>query len=319
MFFKEKRNIYIYLTGGLGNQLFQFTHGKYMQKHYKANLFIDPNLGNPRTNIHNEPELVSLIGHCPEFSQIKKISFLFKKVTGFRLRNGLSPKRYEKLLPLRVFIVFISKIIMSIYFKKLVSIIAAYDVGFSQFIKLSSRNTFLIGYFQTYRYICDDSIRDELRSLVRRNHKILLDSMNDIARLERPLVVHVRLKDYKNEPDFGSLPIEYYEKSIAEAFNCKSFNKIWLFSDEMELAKSRIPKQFLNMIREFDDTQWTPSQSLALMSIGEGHVIANSTFSWWGAMLSTSPDLVIAPDPWFIEKVEPKDLIPDNWVRIKWA
>jgi hypothetical protein len=54
------------------------------------------------------------------------------------------------------------------------------------------------------------------------------------------------------------------------------------------------------------------------MRLGEGYVIANSTFSWWGAYLSRSSNpLIIAPRPWFSKVESPRDLIPDSWLTIE--
>jgi hypothetical protein len=53
------------------------------------------------------------------------------------------------------------------------------------------------------------------------------------------------------------------------------------------------------------------------MQFGGAHIIANSTFSWWGAYLSRSTKIVIAPGSWFKDLEEPLDLIPPEWKRIK--
>ena len=60
--------------------------------------------------------------------------------------------------------------------------------------------------------------------------------------------------------------------------------------------------------------------SLAAMSLCSRHIIANSTFSWWGAFLTDGQSKVIAPDKWFRNGDDPYKLIPNNWTRIesKW-
>ena len=58
---------------------------------------------------------------------------------------------------------------------------------------------------------------------------------------------------------------------------------------------------------------------LCLMSLCNDFIIANSTFSWWGAILSTKSKIVIAPDPWFKNGLQIKNLIPPNWIKLNAA
>jgi hypothetical protein len=60
-----------------------------------------------------------------------------------------------------------------------------------------------------------------------------------------------------------------------------------------------------------------PAEELAIMQFGCAHIIANSTFSGWGAYFSQSTKIVIAPESWFRGQIEPLDLIPPDWKRIK--
>ena len=60
-----------------------------------------------------------------------------------------------------------------------------------------------------------------------------------------------------------------------------------------------------------------PAEVMYLMSLGSGHIIANSTFSYWGAYLSKKSQIIIAPSKWFKGWEDPKDLINPKWVRVQ--
>jgi hypothetical protein len=97
------------------------------------------------------------------------------------------------------------------------------------------------------------------------------------------------------------------------------YTKIWLFSDEPNEATSAIPSSLLDSTRIIPDFDKSSSLTLELMRHGKGYVIANSTFSWWGAFMSysTEPE-VCAPTPWFVGQEEPINLIPTTWHRKSW-
>jgi hypothetical protein len=95
------------------------------------------------------------------------------------------------------------------------------------------------------------------------------------------------------------------------------YRKIWLFSDQPELAISRIPREFLNKTRVIDDSELSSAQTLEVMRLGNGYVIANSTFSYWGAISSyTLNPRVIYPRPWFKDVKPPTDLTPMDWIQV---
>jgi hypothetical protein len=237
------------------------------------------------------------------------------KTTGYMLRMGFEPKSFEKISGYFTLTRCLASIVISIYFKRLCRIFPARKHGY-QMLTDSATSNFIVGYFQSYKWAEQSDVFCSLQSLRFPGENSKLAEMKSLALIENPLVVHIRLGDYKDEPTFGILPGAYYEKSIKLMWDSGLYKKIWAFSDEPELAKdffSFVPTENLRWIDEIDNSA---SLTLEVMRYGFGYVIGNSTFSWWGAFLSVTPDAkVIAPDPWFRRLPTPQELIPPHWQR----
>ena len=132
------------------------------------------------------------------------------------------------------------------------------------------------------------------------------------ARRDRPVVVHVRRGDYVQAEAFGLLERAYYDRALAELSDRGVAGPIWVFSDDPEVAAHVVPhheRVITGLGREAED--------LMLMGEASAHVIANSTFGWWGAYFNESRPLVVAPDPWFRDLPDVEDLIPPTWIRVQ--
>ena len=168
----------------------------------------------------------------------------------------------------------------------------------------------LFGYFQSEKYFkhIEDSIREDF---VFREH--ILEPCKEIAEgFDNPVSLHVRRTDYlTNSANHYNLSLEYYEEAL------KHFDgrQVIVFSDDPEWCQEQ---------ELFSDDRFLVSESgdnkidLCLMTFCTSHIIANSSFSWWGAWLAKS-EKVIAPSKWFgpnnADK-ETKDLIPETWTII---
>jgi hypothetical protein len=311
---KKPKETIISLTGGLGNQLFQLAVG--LSTAQADRLTLEWCLGRPRLNKSGAPELASF--HLPQnvsLERKRKNSWIAGKTTGYMLRMGFEPKGFEKFFGYFTLTSLLASIVSSMYFKRFCRIFPARKHGY-QLLNKNAKGNFIVGYFQSYKWAAQNRVIDTLQSLSITIESSKLSEMRILALSEKPLVVHIRLGDYKNEPSFGILPKTYYEKSIRKMWNCGLYKKIWVFSDEPELAKSFlsfVPEANLRWINEIDDSA---SLTMEVMRYGLGYVIGNSTFSWWGAFLSVTPDAkVIAPEPWFQNLSTPQELIPPHWDR----
>jgi hypothetical protein len=139
----------------------------------------------------------------------------------------------------------------------------------------------------------------------------------DIAKIEMPIIVHVRLGDYKMEKLFGIPERVYYQNAISDLTERYPKSKLWIFTDEEESAKEVIPKIFADQARWILDVDGSSATTFMAMRLGRAYVIANSTYSWWAAALSQASDSdIIVPDPWFRFEKEPLELVPALWRRM---
>ena len=194
-------------------------------------------------------------------------------------------------------------------------------------------NANLHDYFQTEKYFIgiEDSIRKDFTF-----KKEIVEKCNDILNgIEgKKIFMHLRRGDYVNQPEnHPACPVEYYQKAY------KLFDDdctVLVFSDDPEWVQSQ---EFFQgdefLISEFDSRfnhtaatndgrqkSLIPFYDLYMMSQCDGGIIANSSFSWWGAWLIQNPTQpIVAPNPWFGVKYSHynmNDLIPDRWVTLKY-
>jgi hypothetical protein len=128
--------------------------------------------------------------------------------------------------------------------------------------------------------------------------------------------VNINYNDYNLEKTFGIPSLSYYQKSLEALVSQHPNSKIWVFSDEKNEAEKVFPSEFRSIARWISDDQFSSAETLEIMRLGVSYVIANSTFSWWAAILSrTENQKVICPEPWFKLAPEPLGLVPPNWNR----
>jgi hypothetical protein len=141
--------------------------------------------------------------------------------------------------------------------------------------------------------------------------------MREISNSERILAIHMRLGDYKSESSFGILGPEYYQEALRTILKKDEFTQVWLFSDEPNLAKEIFHFETKLPMKWIKNQDISPAETLELFRMCSGYIIANSSFSWWGAKLSYkhSP-VVIAPSKWFMSMDDPIDLLPPTWIRV---
>ena len=173
----------------------------------------------------------------------------------------------------------------------------------------------LQGYFQTEKYF--KHIEDEIRDDFIFHPEISTPCKEMIDGVENPIALHVRRTDYiKNSENHFNLPIEYYKVAL-DHFD--SDRNVIVFSDDpLWCHDESLFSDDRFIISENEDNR----VDLCLMSMCDDFIIANSSYSWWGAWLSSNQNKkVIAPVQWFgktgyTKDHNTKDLIPNDWTRI---
>lgn len=303
----------LHLTGGLGNELFQVAAALHSSKSKKVS--IEWVLGKPRVNISNLPQ-IECYELPPEIKLLRrsKNSWLAGKTLGYLLRSSIEPNWIEERRIYRSVTKLLGSVVLALKFNKFRLITTGDNVGFYP-LKVDNRSRYLVGYFQSYKYSESESVLKILKSLKAKNFENY-SKYRDLATKEEPLVVHVRLADYRQEDLFGIPQLSFYHEAVSKLWNSGKYKSIWLFSDEPENALDRIPDELQGHIRSFGDIENCIVKTLEVMRLGKGYVIANSSFSWWGARLSVNLDpVVVAPSPWFHKMNEPKFLTPPGWLR----
>lgn len=174
----------------------------------------------------------------------------------------------------------------------------------------------IYGYFQTFYYF-DELIKIGISKPTLKSTSNWYDDNLLKINTELPIIMHIRRGDYLKHADiYQYLDINYYANAIDSLPKELSTNPIWIFSDDQksahELTRHLPNRKYLVM----DQVNQKAIEVLFLMSAGVSHIIANSTFSWWGAKLSSNSSHVVAPKTWFKDRPTPKDLLPKNWYYI---
>ena len=176
-------------------------------------------------------------------------------------------------------------------------------------------NVSLYGYFQTERYFSHitDSIKEDFtfKKDVVENCKEVMEELSE------PIALHVRRTDYvEKSQDHPPCSLKYYHEAL-KRFHEK--RPVVIFSDDVKWCKEQDifkPDRFL--VSETDNNIY----DMCMMTMCDDYIIANSSFSWWGAWLSHNPNpTVIAPKKWFGDtgytaKNNTEDICPDRWVKI---
>ena len=206
----------------------------------------------------------------------------------------------------------------------------------TDFFEQCPDNVSLEGYFQTEKYF--SHIVDEIRTDFTFKKDYLDPCKEYIDSLDTaPIFLHIRQSDNIGREQYHPiLPISYFEESLTQF---PEDTQCFVFTDDIEWCKNQeFFKQDRFLFNE-NNGRYTnrtidglgkpqntllPQVDLCLMSLCSGAIIANSSFSWWGAWLQNDTGKVVAPDPkkWFgtaMTHLDTSDIVPERWTIQEWS
>jgi hypothetical protein len=280
------------IIGGLGNQMFQYAAG--------------------RTLAHLNQTFIKL--DTSSFSESKLRTF---DLLSFNANIGFATKQeISNLLPVHNFekaFQYLSPLKKRSYYREK-------EFSFDKKVLELGSNVYLKGYFQSEKYFLP--AKDIITSDLTFKKELVKNIENFSASINKAVSVsvHIRRGDFDKDSltaDYhGTLDIGYYNSAI-ELIRAKIPNAtFYFFSDNIDWVKENL--QIPNAVFVSNIITKNHIEDLYLMSQCRHNIIANSSFSWWGAWLNDNPEkIVIAPKKWFNKGPnDTQDLIPSEWIKI---
>ena len=293
------------LTGGLGNQMFQYAFALSLKEKYpKEDVYVDTQHYHTLffkhfrgINLHNgfEIEKVFPNAHIPiaGWKELLKISYY--------IPNYVLSRIGRKILPVR-------KTEMVLPFSNTYSYLPdAYRDG----------DCYYEGFWQNIRYF--EGIQDKLKDVYAHPepNEYNKDLIKEICETES-VGIHVRRGDYLSEPDYrGICGLDYYKKAINRLKETERKYTFYIFSNDMAWCKENLEPLLkgYQVVYVTENKGANSCWDMFLMMYCKNLIIANSSFSWWGAFLNKNTVKVIAPEPWVNRDCE-IELYGANWVKL---
>lgn len=292
------------LNGGLGNQMFQYAFAYALSKKNKIQLILD---------FWWFEAVKSHVNVTPRTFELDVFNTDYKIATEEALsqvirENNLS--KFQKIL-WKIFKIKKYKPQKNVYVQK-----SAFD--FNKNLFNATEYLYYDGYFQNEKYFKD--YRNEILKCF--SLKDSLDEKNqsalELIQSSNAVSLHIRRGDYVTL-DFvnklhGTCSLDYYKKAIEYILKHVKNPHFFLFSDDIEWVVANLKIDYPYTVIDFNrDKGWL---DLNLMKHCKHNIIANSSFSWWGAWLNENSDkIVIAPKKWLAAK-QKYDILPKEWIKL---
>lgn len=294
------------ITGGLGNQMFQYAFAVMLKSlHKEEKVLID--IGHYNTlffrhfkgiNLHNGFELFSIFKNA----NIKVATPLEIAKVSYYVPNYVLSRIVRKYFPIRK-----------------TEYVADYKSNylFDKQALEKQGNCYYEGYWQCAKYYL--GIKDELCHIYKHptpnsyNERLIseISERNSVG-------IHIRRGDYLYEPDFkGICDLTYYQKAIEHILKDGQTYDFYIFSNDINWCKTNIsPLLEGNNIHFITENTGNMScWDMFLMTYCKHLIIANSSFSWWGAFLNKRAQHIICPCPWINRDCE-IDIYDPSWIKI---
>ncbi|MPR34961.1 alpha-1,2-fucosyltransferase [Salmonirosea aquatica] len=289
------------ITGGLGNQLFQYATARAVAHHHETSVAFDlHSFQNHTIDPDTTPrayELAALGISAVQPSLFDGLALGIRAVP-YQSRLQKLVRRWRRITEYR-------------------EIHMGYDPAI---LKKTTANTYLIGYFQSELYF------ENIQSILRKELKFISNPDSDLTGFpnsSNPVSLHIRRGDYVTNARarqlHGLCSLDYYQKAATYLANRLGEIHLFVFSDDQAWARKNLSLPYpITFVEKHEGRN--SFYDMYLMSQCKHHIIANSSFSWWGAWLNPSHNkIVVAPSRWLAHEVqanESADRIPLGWVRI---
>jgi len=293
--------IIVRITGGLGNQMFQYATARSLAK-YRGCLF--------KLDISscNEDKLRQLKYKLNKLNIIEDLASE-QEISLLKNKKAKSPRKL------------IHRIIRDLMIKKIKHFREVDCFRFDKMLYKTNLPLYIQGGFVSHKYF--DKYRDILvkelavkDDLMGKNKDFAthISSCNSVS-------VHVRRGDYvfdetANKKN-GLLALDYYERAN-DIIKSKIDNPVFfVFSNDKKWVAENFKLNCQTIFVDHNNAEFG-YEDMRLMSLCKSNIIANSTFSWWGAYLNLNPEkIVIAPENWLAyKKTNPEEFIPKDWLVI---
>lgn len=286
--------VIVKLMGGLGNQMFQYAMGRRLAEKHKTVLKLDTTFLLDRTFRKNftfrnfDLQIFNIQENIASIQEIKSHYNILKR--------GIS-----KLYP---------NCNLNSYVKEKKN-------DFDSTIINLGDNFYLDGYWASEKYFKD--IEPIIREEFSFKNSISSKITETIASTDS-ICIHIRRGDYISNPvinkKMGVMDMGYYKKGLAYICERIENPNIFVFSDDMNWVKTNLKFDFPTTYVDFNNAG--TNEDMRLMSLCKHNIIANSTFSWWGAWLNNNEKkIVVAPEKWFNDGNSLSgDLIPSQWNKM---
>ncbi len=296
----------VFFRGGLGNQLFQYAAGlSFAQRNNTGTIFdiVHVNDRFPRANFtYRTFDLPEVFAIEPSYTRLSVVSSKIK-IPGVWLGLDL----------------FFMNLAQALGSSKMV-----YEnekKGFDGEAFEARGNLILYGRWENENYF--KGIEAVLREKLRFRNRLTGGAVRLAEEIEKAnsVSIHIRRGDFVESNKVKGLMAvvgsDYYAKAIAHIKKNVSRPHFFIFSNDIEWCKQNFRVDAPTTYVEPQDAGPHGAFDLELMSRCKHNIIANSTFSWWGAWLNINPGkIVVAPSRWFADPSMPADIVPRAWVRM---
>lgn len=284
--------------GGMGNQLFQYAVGRSVALKNQTDLKMDVSVyDNQETTAASRKYALNVFNIAENFANEQEIGKM-KAIGGGK----------------------ISRLLYKLGLVKKNTYIVEPRFSFNPEVFQAGEDAYLEGYWQTEKYIKD--MEDIFHKEFTLNEAFDIEDKEITKKIKATNAVslHVRRGDYINNAStnkfHGVCSLEYYAKAILCVSEKIQDPLFFIFSDDIAWVKQNLKIDF--PVTYVSDGILRDYEELILMSYCKHNIIANSSFSWWGAWLNeNSQKIVVAPMKWFASnELDTSDIIPSDWLRI---